>query len=342
MAGGAGTRFWPQSKSNKPKQFLDILETGKSLIQDTVQRFASFLPLEQIYIITNQQYKDLCLEQLPELASEQIICEPSRNNTAPCIAYSTYKIFAKNKNAKVAVVPADHLIRNTSAFIEAMQLGLNFAQQQDVIVTLGIEPSRPDTGYGYIQFGEQTKENIFNVVRFVEKPNLEKANEYLISKDYLWNAGIFIASAQTLIDAYQKFVPEMHQLFINGATHYNTVSEKQFIDTYYPKTQNISFDYAIAEKAQNVFTIPVNCGWSDLGTWASLYDVLDKDVNNNACNSKKNMLLNASNNMIQVSKNKDVVIKGLENFIIVENENTLLIYPKDLEQEIKQISTQFS
>jgi mannose-1-phosphate guanylyltransferase len=342
MAGGVGSRFWPKSRNSFPKQFIDILGTGKSLLQYTFDRFSKICLTENILVLTNTGYAQLVKKQLPDLSEKNILLEPSRNNTAPCLAYASYKILKSNPNASIVVAPSDHLILKEELFLDKILQALDFAESNDSILTLGISPTRPDTGYGYIKYESELSNEVSKVESFLEKPILEKAEEYLKSGSYLWNAGIFIWSALSIQKAFQKYAPEIHELFIEGNPHYNTPTEQSFINSEYPKSPNISIDYAILEKAANVYTIPADIGWSDLGTWASLHEVLDKDQNNNTSNSTKIELSDTHNCLINIQENKAVVIKGLNNFIVVEDENVLLIYPKRDEQEIKKVSAAVS
>jgi len=344
MAGGVGSRFWPKSRNQFPKQFIDILGLGKSLLQFTYERFAKICDPTQIYILSNANYKDLVLSQLPELNENQVLLEPSRNNTAPCIAYAAYKILKTNSNANIVVAPSDHLILKGEEFLNKVQQALNFSATNDALLTLGIQPTRPDTGYGYIKYQESRIEygdkltKIKKVNAFMEKPSLAKAEEYLASGEYLWNAGIFIWSAKSIQKAFAKYAPEIDQLFAAGTEVYNTSKEQDFIKKYYPTAPNISIDYAILEKAENVYTLPADIGWSDLGTWASLHAVVDKDEQENAVSCTEINIQQTQNCIIQLPKGKAAVIKGLDNYIVVDDGNVLLIYPKSDEQEIKQIA----
>ncbi|CAM3021472.1 mannose-1-phosphate guanylyltransferase (GDP) [Flavobacterium succinicans] len=338
MAGGVGSRFWPKSRNHFPKQFIDILGTGQSLLQMTYARFLQICPKENIYILSNQDYKGLVLEQLDGITERNILLEPSRNNTAPCIAYATYKILQENPEANIVVAPSDHLILKEAAFLDKIKQALDYTSKNDALLTLGISPTRPDTGYGYIHFEQVAVASVHTVNRFMEKPVLEKAKEYLASGDYLWNAGIFIWSAQSIQQAFQTHAPEIANLFEQGKPFYNTPDEVGFIEEHYPKSPNISIDYAILEKATNVFTIPADIGWSDLGTWASLHEVLPKDALNNTKSIDHLHVEGTSNCIIHLPKGKAAVIKGLEDYIIVDDEKVLLIYPKSCEQEIKGVA----
>ncbi|WP_449440283.1 mannose-1-phosphate guanylyltransferase [Pedobacter steynii] len=277
-------------------------------------------------------------KQLPELPTSNIIAEPTRNNTAPCIAYASFKIGDLNPNANIIVAPSDQLILKEDLFLEKIRIALNDADKHDRLFTLGISPSRPDTGYGYIKYDPKTSGEIHKVNQFLEKPSLERAQEFVASGDYLWNAGIFVWNVKSILNALEIYTPEIYNLFIKGAMFYNTLGEKDFIKEYYPLSPNISIDYAIMEKAGNVFTVPGDFGWSDLGTWASLYEVLDKDEYNNAFSGHRINLAETENCMVQIPKDKVAVIKGLNDYIIVDDGKILLIYPKALEQEIKAVS----
>ncbi|MET1054825.1 MAG: mannose-1-phosphate guanylyltransferase [Pedobacter sp.] len=338
MAGGVGSRFWPKSRNSFPKQFIDIMGMGKSLLQLTYERFLHVCSKDNIYILSNEQYSDLVSTQLPDLPLANIIAEPSRNNTAPCIAYASFKIRQLNPDARIVVAPSDHLILNEPVFLEKINQALSFIGEQDALVTLGITPTRPDTGYGYINYEKAEVEGLHKVIRFLEKPNLEKAQEFVASGDYLWNAGIFIWSAKAILSALAIHSPSIYNLFEKGEDVYNTPEEGSFIQDNYPLSENISIDYAIMEKAENVYTIPGDFGWSDLGTWASLYDVVEKDEHNNAFSGHTLNFSETTNCMIQIPKDKVAVIKGLDNFIVVDDGKVLLIYPKANEQEIKEVS----
>lgn len=340
MAGGVGSRFWPKSRDHFPKQFIDILGIGKSLLQLTYERFLKVCPPEQIYVLSNAQYGDLIMGQLPDLPAMNIITEPSRNNTAPCIAYASFKIANLNPRANIVVAPSDHLILKEDVFIDKIKMALTYTELNDALLTLGITPNRPDTGYGYINYEKKEQGNVNKVSRFLEKPTLEKATEFVASGDYVWNAGIFIWKVSAILEAFKVYAHEMYTLFLKGVEFYNTPQEQAFINKNYPLSPNISIDYAIMEKADNVYTIPGEFGWSDLGTWASLYEVLDKDEQNNVFHGHHMNLQDTSNCMIQLPKDKVAVIKGLENYIVVDDGKVLLIYPKNNEQEIKEISKQ--
>ncbi len=341
MAGGIGSRFWPGSRTSRPKQFLDVLGIGRSLIQMTYDRFLKVCPKENILILTNEMYRDLVKEHLPDLEDSQILGEPSRNNTAPCVAYTTYRIQAMNPDATFIVTPADAIILDEDIFVDDITNAIDFASTNDALLTLGIKPTHPHTGYGYINFdANQTGKGVHKVHRFTEKPNLETAKEFLASGDYVWNAGIFIWSVKSVITALSANAPELYQKFEDGKAHFNTASEIPFINEMYPTTPKISIDYALMEKAQNVYTVPASFRWSDLGAWGALHEAYEKDENNNAINVGKALIADTKNSLIRSADDKLVVIKGLEDYIVVDDDNVLLIYPKSDEQEIKKITAQ--
>ena len=340
MAGGIGSRFWPASRVNRPKQFLDIMGVGKSLIQLTCERFLNLCPKENIFIVTNGIYKDLVKEHLPYITDNQILCEPSRNNTAPCVAYTAFKLAALNPNANFVVAPSDHIILKEVAFLEALQKGLDFTKDNDALCTLGITPTRPDTGYGYIKFDQENDKNgIHKVERFTEKPDFDTARLFYSSGNYLWNAGIFLWNVKSILKAFETNAKEIYDILIAGNAYYNTPKEQDFINKAYPTTPSISIDYAIMEKATNVYTIPSEFGWSDLGTWASLHAESTKDDHGNVINAQRAMLYETSDCLVRLPKDKMVVIKDLKDYIIVDEEDVLLIYPKSKEQEIKSITS---
>lgn len=339
MAGGIGSRFWPGSRESRPKQFLDILGVGKSLLRLTFERFLKLCPAENIFIVTNGMYKDLVKEHLPEITDNQILCEPSRNNTAPCIAYTAFKLADLNPNANFIVAPSDHVVLNEAAFISYLEKGIQFVDKNEALLTLGIQPSRPDTGYGYINF-EPTKgkDDIFPVTDFTEKPDAALAQVFIDSGEYLWNAGIFLWNVKSILTAFEKYAPEIHQILNAQQGVYNSDGEQAFIDKAYPTTPKISIDYAIMENAENVYTLPADFGWSDLGTWASLFEESDGDKNNNVINGDQVVTYNTTSCLIRVPKDKLVVVKDLEDFIIIDEGDVLLIHPKSKEQEIKTIT----
>lgn len=337
MAGGVGSRFWPKSREKFPKQFIDIMGTGKSFIQMTYDRSLAFSQPENILILTNKDYKSLVAEQLPELPENNILTEPSRNNTAPCIAYAAYKLYEKDKDAVMVIVPSDHLILKEKTFEEKINNAVNFVTENNALLTLGIDPTRPDTGYGYIHF-EQNEESVKKVKAFKEKPDADTAQKYIESKEFLWNAGIFIWKAKDVIAAFKKYAPELNAIFQSGMSVYNTEQEADFIEENYPKSPKISIDYAIMEKADNVYTIPADIGWSDVGTWASLWNVKEKDEKQNAVIAKGQIVTtNTEGCMISSKDDSVVVIDGLKDFIVVNEKDALLIYPIHKEQEIKEV-----
>ena len=339
MAGGIGSRFWPMSKTAYPKQFHDVLGTGRTLIQMTFDRFKDICPDENIFVVTNEIYKELVLEQLPGISDQQVLCEPSRRNTAPCIAYACYKIRDLNPNANVVVAPSDHLIQKEAVYTETINTAIEQARANSSLVTLGIKPSRPDTGYGYIQFIEDdatVSEGVKKVKTFTEKPQLELAKEFLNSGDFYWNSGIFIWTLESIIAAFEAHLPEVDALFKEGEGKYNTGEERAFINEIYPVCKNVSIDYGIMEKAKNVYIVLSDFGWSDLGTWGSLYTHIEHDKKENAVVGKNVMLYDSENNIVKVPNEKLVVIQGLTDYIVVESDDTLLICKKEDEQKIKQ------
>ena len=340
MAGGVGSRFWPASREAKPKQFLDILGIGKSLLQMTYDRFLPLIPKENIFIVTNAAYRDLIKEQLPDVTDNQILAEPSRNNTAPCLAYTAFKLQNLNPNATFVVASSDHLILKETAFLENIKQALDFADNKDALVTLGILPTSPNTGYGYVQYNrnDANKDGIYKVKSFTEKPNLATAQEFLKAGNYVWNAGIFIWSVKSLLKAFKNNAEDIFDLLKQGETAYNTEGEQNFINEAYPTTRSVSIDYAIMEKADNVYTIPGDFGWSDLGTWGALYDEAKKDDNNNAIQGDNVLTFDVTNTLVRVPADKLVVLRGLDDFIVVDENGALLIYPKNMEQEIKTVT----
>lgn len=341
MAGGVGSRFWPVSRTEFPKQFIDFFGVGKTLIQSTYDRFLQICPPENIFIVTNELYVDLIKEQLPNLSENQILAEPIMRNTAPCIAYGSMKIAELNPDAVIVVAPSDHTIANQKEFVRAIEQSMEAAAQNKSLITLGIKPNRPDTGYGYIQYIDEvleTDESIHKVKTFTEKPNLELAQSFIQSGDFLWNAGIFIWSAKAISHAFEKHLPDMHEIFKQGTPFYNTANEITFIANAYLQCTNISIDFGIMEKADNVYVLPADFGWSDLGTWASIYEMAEKDyVGNAVIPSKQVMMFDSSNCMVNVPEEKLVILQGLHNYIVVESNNTLLICPRSEEQNVKHI-----
>jgi mannose-1-phosphate guanylyltransferase len=341
MAGGVGSRFWPMSRTQKPKQFLDILNSGKTLLQATYDRFLPICPKENIYVVTNDIYTNLVTEQLPELLPDQILSEPSRKNTAPCVAYAAYKIGLKYPNANLIVTPADHFISKTDTFLNAIAGCLKKSEEDHCLLTIGIKPTRPDTGYGYIQYEADEECNfdkrIKKVKTFTEKPNLELAKSFLESGDFLWNSGIFIFTYNTIREAFENFLPEIHGLFLEAEKEFYTDKEKEIIKSIYNIVPSISIDYGIMEKADNVWVRASLIGWSDLGTWGSLLERLEKDAAGNSIAGKNILTYNTENTIVKSQQQKLIVIEGLKDYIVVENEGMLLICSLQNEQLIKTI-----
>ena len=339
MAGGIGSRFWPLSRTSYPKQFLDILGTGETLIQQTFRRFERVIPRENIYIVTNESYCALVKEQLPFLTDNQIVNEPSRRNTAPCIAYACYKIKKINPNANIVVAPSDHIILKEDLFADVISSSLTAVEQNDWLLTLGITPSRPDTGYGYVQFKDTEAYpqdfRIKKVKTFTEKPVLEMAKQFLESGDFLWNSGIFIWSIKSIMKAFEMYMPELKESFEKGAEVYNTDGEAEFIKQTYATCKSISIDYGVMEKAENVYVLRSDFGWSDLGTWGSLYENREKNEAGNAIVGKNVIMYDSHNCVVNMPKDKVAVLQGLDDYIVVESGNVLLICRKQDEQQIR-------
>jgi mannose-1-phosphate guanylyltransferase len=336
MAGGIGSRFWPYSRTNFPKQFHDILGTGRSMLQETADRFDSICPPENIYIVTNKLYKDLVKDSLPFLSEHQILLEPEAKNTAPCVAYACNKISKLNAEAKIIVTPSDQFVLKLDQFVETINKGIDFASKENVLVTVGIVPTRPDTGYGYIQFdNSKSHTDTYKVKNFREKPNVETALAFINSGDYLWNSGLFIWSAQAIETAFAKYLPQMNEQFIRGKDVYGTDNEFEFIDELYPNCESISIDYGIMEKADNVYVIPGNYGWSDVGTWKSVYELSDKNQEGNVVSSNV-LTYDTKDCIVKTPSHKLVVINGLEGYIVAEFDDVLMICKKDDEQKVKQ------
>jgi mannose-1-phosphate guanylyltransferase len=337
MAGGIGSRFWPMSRTAYPKQFLDVLNTGKTLIQWTYERYTQFIPAENIYIVTSEEYVSIVEKQLPDLPKENILAEPSKKNTAPCIAYISFKLAQKDPQATFIVAPSDHLILEQENFQKIVEQSLDFVTHIKALATLGIKPTNPNTGYGYIQYeGLEVSKGVYKVKTFTEKPTEEIAESFIASGDFLWNAGIFAWKASTIIAAFEKYQPEMFELFDGEKANFNTASEKKSIQKIYPQCVNISIDIAIMEKADNVYVIPASFGWSDLGTWNSAYENMEKDYFANAVASDNVIVIDATKCMINAPKDKLVVVQGLDDFIVVDTKDVLLICSKEKEQSIKE------
>ena len=341
MAGGVGSRFWPLSRSNKPKQFLDILGVGKTLLQQTFERFLKIIPAENIYVVSNAEYKDIIEEQLTGIKRENILSEPYRRNTAPCIAYAAYRLKQKDPDAVMVVAPSDHLILKEELFLDQVQAALEFVGSNNALLTLGMEPSRPETGYGYIQTNEEkaiTKQGtVFRKVKtFTEKPDIKLANIFLKSGDFYWNSGIFFWSLQSIVEAFENYPPEISASFEEGGAYYGTNEEPAFIERTYSGCRNISIDYGIMEKADNVYVLTTEIGWSDLGTWGSLYEQKEKDPQDNALIGENIFLYDVKDSLVRVTGENLVVLQGLEDYIVVQSEGILLVCKRDEEQRIKQ------
>lgn len=336
MCGGIGSRFWPFSRKTLPKQFLDFFGTGRSLLQLTFDRFKKIIALENILVVTNDLYADLVKEQLPELSSEQILLEPTRRNTAPCIAWASYHIRALNPNANIVVAPSDHLILKEEEFLTAIEKGLAFVSQSGKLLTLGIKPNRPETGYGYIQIAEPEGNNFYKVKTFTEKPELELAKVFVESGEFYWNSGLFMWNVNTIIKAGEELLPELAAKLAAGNEVYGTPQEKQFIDENFPACPNVSIDFGIMEKANNVYVSLGDFGWSDLGTWSSLYDLSPKDHNKNVTLKCSTLLYNCHNNIVTLPSGKLAVIDGLDGYLVAESDNVLLICKKDEEHAIRK------
>jgi mannose-1-phosphate guanylyltransferase len=337
MAGGIGSRFWPMSRSNMPKQFLDILHTGKTLIQETFDRYKKLVPPENIYIVTSSEYADIVQKQLPHLPAENIVAEPSRKNTAPCIAYIAFKLIQKDPEAVMIAAPADHLILDPEGFLKTTKLALDFVGHINALVTIGIKPTYPNTGYGYIQHEmAEVAPAIHQVKTFTEKPNGELAKAFVASGDFLWNAGIFTWKVKNLLSAFEKYLPEMYDVFAAEKDKLNTKEEAAAIEQIYPQCTSISIDFGIMEKADNVYVIPASFSWSDLGTWNSAWENMDKDYFHNAVAGNNVMVVDANNCVVHVPDNKLVLLQGLDNYIVVDTKDVLLICKKEKEQEIKE------
>lgn len=337
MGGGIGSRFWPFSRENKPKQFLDFFGIGRSLLQMTVDRFAKIIPMENIYIITNKRYASLVKEQLPLLREDQMLLEPARRNTAPCIAYAAYHIKACNPDANIVVAPSDHLILKEEEFLTAVEQGFDFVKNNNALLTLGIKPSRPETAYGYIQRSDEMIGNFAKVKTFTEKPNLELAKVFQASGEFFWNSGLFLWNVDAIIDALHKFLPDLTARFDLGLDVFNTDAETDFINEHFPYSPNISVDYGVMEKADNMYMLCVDIGWADLGTWGSIFDIAPHDEHNNTILKTRALMYESGDNIISLeSTNRLVVIQGLKDFIVAESGNVLLICKKKDEDRIKQ------
>jgi mannose-1-phosphate guanylyltransferase len=337
MAGGIGSRFWPMSRTNFPKQFLDILNTGKTLIQSTFERFATFIPTENIFVITSNEYVNIVKKQLPEIPIQNILGEPSRKNTAPCIAYISFKLNQIDPKASLIVAPADHVILDPTAFTKVSLEALAFVNKHNAFITLGIKPTYANTGYGYIQYEQHgVTDNVYKVKTFTEKPNLDLAKTFIASGEFLWNAGIFVWQVKNILTAFEKYLPEMYEVFEAEQSRFNTPDEANALSEIYPQCPSLSIDFGIMEKADNVYLIPSSFGWSDLGTWNSAYENLEKDYLANAVAGENVIVIDATKCVVHAPDNKLVMLQGLDDYIIVDTEDVLLICKKEKEQEIKE------
>lgn len=337
MCGGIGSRFWPYSRTSRPKQFIDFLGTGRSLLQMSYDRILPIVPKENVVIVTNRQYAELIKEQLPELSESQILFEPARRNTAPCIAWAAYHIHAIDPEASMIVTPSDHLITREGEFEKSVLQGFDFVEHKEALLTLGIKPTRPETGYGYIQIGKEVAPDILKVKTFTEKPNRELAKVFLESGEFFWNSGIFLWRTKTILDSFQNHASEIARVFEEGANVYNTPKEDAFINEKFPGCMNISIDYAIMEKDKNVYVECVNFGWNDLGTWSALFDNSPKNRDGNVVQNCKVLSYNSEGNIFAVSSDKLIVVDGLKDYIVADAGDVLLICPKSNEQSIKQM-----
>ena len=345
MSGGVGSRFWPYSREAKPKQFLDIFATGRSLLQMTYDRFAKVIPKENFVIVTNAAYRDLILEQLPELSADQILLEPMRRNTAPCIGWATYHIQAKNPNANILVTPADHLILQEDIFDEAIRRSLDYVENHPQLVTLGIRPSRPETGYGYIQVSDIQEDDFVQVKTFTEKPNREMAQVFYESGEFLWNSGMFAWNVKTIHAAFDEHLPALTSVLNEANGHYATPREQELVSSLFPQCPNISIDYAVLEKAHNVMVLPVDFGWADLGTWGSLYELKKEEEEANVALHTEALFYEAKGNIVSMdgeASEQLVVVQGIDDCIVAHSEGVLLICKRDQEQRIKEFIGQAS
>jgi mannose-1-phosphate guanylyltransferase len=339
MAGGVGTRFWPASTEAHPKQFLDILGTGETLLQQTFRRMESICSADRIYVVTHEQYADLTLAQLPGLSADRLLLEPARRNTAPCIAYAAFKLKKRDPLANFVVTPSDHLVANEAEFQRVLQEGLRTTKEHNILLTLGIQPQRPETGFGYIQFKEDRDSihpEVKRVKSFTEKPDRAMAESFIAAGEFLWNAGIFLWNANAILSAFEKLQPEIYGLFNSGWEHFNTPSEKAFIEAVYPSCSNESVDYGILEKAKNVYVLPASFGWSDLGTWSAVHAQQTPDENGNTGGNEHVLIYNSRNNTLSLPEGMAAVIDGMEDMVVIVRDNRLLICRRSEEQEIKK------
>ncbi len=336
MAGGIGSRFWPMSTKETPKQFLDILGTGQTMIQQTVKRFGDIMPMENVFIVTSKNYKAIIQEQLPGISDSQVLLEPCMRNTAPCIAYAAYKIYKRNPEANIVVAPSDHLITDETGFQDVIKKGLSFTSNNEALLTLGIHPHRPETGYGYIQAAEAYQEGINQVAAFKEKPELETAKHYLAEGSFFWNAGIFLWSAKAIKASLEAHLPELATIFAKGNEVYDTDAEQAYIDEAFPTCENISVDYGIMERAGNIYVMPADFGWSDLGTWGSLWEKRDCDNEGNAVVGDHVHLVECKNSIVTIPNGRKVLLQGLDDFIVTEANGVFMVCKKEDEQRIKE------
>jgi mannose-1-phosphate guanylyltransferase len=343
MAGGIGSRFWPLSRSQKPKQFLDIMGSGKTLLRQTFERFARVIPAEQIYVVTSECYRELTCQELG-IPESQVLAEPMRRNTAPCIAYANFRIFRENPEARIVVTPADHLIKDEDAFQDVLVRSLEFVDREAALLTIGIKPSRPDTGYGYIQFNKEATHRQFpdfrQVKTFTEKPALELAKEFFECGEFLWNSGIFFWSLPSIMEAFDKHLPEVNALFRSHLDQLGTPAEIPAIEDIYVKSKSISIDYAVMEKSDNVYVLPSDFGWSDIGTWGSLHSNLQRDASENAVVGENVFLYDSSRSLVHIPEDKLAVIQGVDDLIVVMTDDVLLICKKEEEQRIRDFVTE--
>lgn len=337
MAGGVGSRFWPASRESKPKQFLDMLGVGKSLLRLTFERSLNLVGADRVFIMTNDTYADKVAAELPELDRDQLFLEPSRNNTAPCIALASLKLQERFGDGVCLVAPSDHIILEEQKFVRQVQTAMEFAEHHAALVTLGIEPVRPDTGYGYIQYEDEVSAGVHKVKRFTEKPDLDKAKEFIASGDYLWNSGMFVWSISSVLDAFERHAKSITDILGKGRDRFFTDEETVFLKEYYPRTEKISIDYALMERSDNVFVLPSSFGWSDLGTWTSLYEEQDKSGNGNVLIGDPIIVNNASGNLVYSGQDKLVVLSAVNDLIVINEEDVLMILPMAEEQSVKQL-----
>ena len=344
MAGGIGSRFWPMSTPELPKQFIDILGCGRTLLQLTIDRFEDVCPIENVWVVTSEKYADIVREQLPNLPKDNILLEPCRRNTAPCIAYVSWKIKARNPKANIVVTPSDHVVMNVKEFSRVIKSAMKFTETSDAIVTLGMKPTRPETGYGYIQgdlsMACPTNNEIFRVDSFREKPDIETAERYIKKNHYFWNAGIFVWNVNTIVSALRVYQPAMAKIFESMMPYFYTDDEQRMINEYFPQCENISVDYAVMEKADEIYVFPASFGWSDLGTWGSLHENSQKDPYDNVCIGENIKLYESRNCVVHATEEKKVIVQGLDGYIVAEKNNTLLICRLSEEQRIKDFSAE--